>query len=442
MERNPIAVLRYEGERLKVILYEPSGRGGVCHYTYELAEHLVRAGAEVTLMTTEDYELEHLDRHFRLDYLFTRSWLTRLRRRPVPQRPSLAPVGRVVTGQPGTRGQRGLLRRLRMSLLHLRAVAGFLRRRPDVVHFQWLVNRVQDYKFIKLLRLVGIPAVYTAHDVEPHMTASPKDRVELQRLYDSAARIIVHAESNKRELVSVFAVDPSKIAVIPHGSYDFLRLRVPLSKETARERVGVPREKRVVLFFGLIKRYKGLEYLVEAFEEVRGRVRDAFLLIVGDVFAGDPEGHRYYSQMIDGLRGRDDVLCVASYVPVEAVGLYLTAADVVVLPYTRTYQSGVLLAAYAAGRPVVVTDTGGLSEVVEEGRSGLVVPPENAKALANAIGDILADSERLNAMGERARHLATALYGWDAIASRTIALYESVVRESRLGRQSRMSCFQ
>jgi glycosyltransferase involved in cell wall biosynthesis len=424
---------------MRVVLYEPSGRGGVCHYTYELAEHLAGAGVEVTLITTEDYELEHLDRHFRLDTLFTRSWLTRLRprRRPRPQDPS--PIGGIGTaGQVKTSGQRGFLRRLRIRLLHWRAIAGFLWRRPDLVHFQWLVSRAQDYDFIQLLHRLGIPAIYTAHDVEPHMAASRKDREELQRLYESAVKIIVHAESNKRELISVFAVDASKIAVIPHGSYDFLCAREPLTKEAARQRVGVPRGKKVILFFGLIKRYKGLEYLVEAFEEVRERVKDAFLLIVGDVYAGDPEGHRYYTQLIDGLRRRQDVLCVASYVPVETVGQYLAAADVVVLPYARTYQSGVLLAAYAAGRPVIATDTGGLSEVVEEGRSGLVVPPENAKALAVAIVDILADSERLTAMGERARQLATAVYGWDGIASRTIELYQSVARIGRHGLQNRM----
>jgi D-inositol-3-phosphate glycosyltransferase len=434
--------LENQGKRLRVILYEPSGRGGVCHYTYELAEHLARAGVDVTLITTEDYELKHLDRHFRLDYLFTRSWLTRLRGRWIRRHKGPPSIGRPTTiGKVKPGGQRVFLQRLRLRFLHLRAVAGFLWRRPDLVHFQWLVNRVQDHEFIKLLHRVGIPAIYTAHDVEPHTTASADDRVELQKLYEAAAKIIVHAENNKRELLSVFAIDAPKVAVIPHGSYDFLLPHEPLTKEAARERVGVPRGKKVILFFGLIKRYKGLEYLVDAFEEVRGKVKDAFLLIVGDVYAGDPEGHRYYTQMIDGLRGRADVLCVASYVPVEAVGQYLSAADVVVLPYTRTYHSGVLLAAYAAGRPVVVTDTGGLSEVVEEGRSGLVVPPKDPKALANGMINILSDPGRLNAMGERARHLATSVYGWDTIAARTIELYECVVGEARRGLQEGASGF-
>jgi glycosyltransferase involved in cell wall biosynthesis len=183
----------------------------------------------------------------------------------------------------------------------------------------------------------------------------------------------------------------------------------------------------VILFFGLIKRYKGLEYLVEAFEEVRRRVNDAFLLIVGDVYAADAVGHAFYSNLIERLRGRDDVLCVARYVALESVGGYLAASDVIVLPYARTFQSGVLLAAYAAGKPVVVTDTGGLGEAVEQGKSGVVVSPRDPKALAEGIISVLSDPKLRSAMGERARVLARTVYSWDAIAARTTELYESVL---------------
>ncbi len=439
------ASLKSDTRLLRVVLYEPSGRGGVCHYTHQLGEHLARAGVDVTLITTEDYELKQLERHFKVDYLFTRSWVTRLRlwinelRRNTSARTdrgrkggeaSLArarTVGVVKTGA----GYPKLLRNLRLRLRHLRAISYFLLRRPDVVHFQWFVNRLQGYRFINLLRRLRIPAVYTAHDVEPHTTTSGEERVDLQRIYDSVAKIIVHAESNKRELLSLFNVDPSKVAVIPHGSYAFLCAPEPLTKDEARERMGVPQGKRVILFFGLIKRYKGLEYLVDAFFKVRESMDDAFLLIVGDVYAGDSEGYEYYSRLIDGLRDRNDVLCIASYVPLETVGYYLAAADVVVLPYTRTYQSGVLLAAYAAGRPVVVTDTGGLGEVVEVGKSGYVVPPRDVKALARGIIDVLADREQLIAMGEHAKYLARRTYAWDGIASRTIELYQSIAGKRR-----------
>lgn len=433
--------MRSQGKRLRVTLYEPAGRGGVCHYTYQLAENLARAGADVTLMTTEDYELAHLDRRFRADYLFTASWPTRVCRFVGRLRRTSHEDSKRARGPALVSGARPFLRKLRIRLLHLRALLGFLWRRPDVVHLQWPVDRSLDARFLEWLRRLGIPTVYTAHDVEPH-ASSEKDRAGLRRLYESATRIVVHTESNKRELVSIFGVDPSRIAVIPHGSYDLLCGPEPLGKADARRKVGVPRGKKVILFFGLIKRYKGLEYLVEAFGYVRRDMSDAFLLIVGQVFEGDPDGHRYYSRLLDELRDEEDVLCVPRYVPLETVGDYLAAADVVALPYTRTYQSGVLLAAYAAGRPVVVTDTGGLSETVEKGRSGVVVAPGDAKALADGIREVLADPKRTEEMGRHARLLATTVFAWDVIAARTMELYRSLPsRRARAGHLSMLTRF-
>jgi D-inositol-3-phosphate glycosyltransferase len=410
---------------LRVVLYEPSGKGGVCHYTYALAEHLARAGADVTLMTTEDFELANLERHFRVRYSFRRSWPRRLRDRWGRRRSE--------GGAPSSSGPAhsspaggGLLRRLRLRSLHLAAIVGFLFRRPDVVHLQWLVDLRESRLWMTLLRWMRIPTVYTAHDVEPHRATSAEERTTLQEIYDAATKIIVHTESNRSALLESFPTAPSRIAVIPHGSYDFLQTPEPLTKAAARERIGVPPDRSVILFFGLIKRYKGLEHLVEAFENVRHRSPNAFLLVVGDLFRGDPDGYTFYRSLLERLEGRDDVRCVAQYVPVEDVGLYFAAADVVVLPYVRTTHSGVLLAAYAAARPVVVTDTGGLRESVEEGRSGLVVPPADPPALAEAIVDILGHPDRRDAMGKRARQLAATVYSWDSIASRTIALYRSL----------------
>jgi glycosyltransferase involved in cell wall biosynthesis len=415
----------------RIVLYEPSGRGGVCHYTHQLAEHLAKAGAEVELITTEDYELANRERHFRLLPLFRASWPTRLIRWLRRPRASTSRRGDSGTGGPSSPARppsraRLALRRVRLRAIHLRMLIRYLSgRRPDVVHVQWTADRGVDARFLRRLRAIGVPTVYTAHDVEPHM-GSGGERDRIARLYDAATRIIVHGESNKKELLSLFRVSPSKVAVIPHGSYDLFSGSGTPGREEARRRLGVPRDARVILFFGLIKRYKGLEHLVEAFRQLRREVPDAFLLVVGEVFAGDPEAHRDYTRLLDELRDREDALCVPRYVPVEAVGEYFAASDVVVLPYTRTFQSGVLLAAYAAGKPVIVSDTGALPETVEAGRSGLVVPPGDAGALARALRELLADPRRLAAMGEHARGLARTVFAWDAVAERTMRLYDTL----------------
>jgi len=235
----------------------------------------------------------------------------------------------------------------------------------------------------------------------------------------------VHAERTRKDLVSSFGVAPRRIGLVPHGSYDFLLPDGGMSREDARARLGLPPDGRVVLFFGLIKRYKGLEYLLEAFGRIEKRFLDARLVIVGGLFR-DSDGYRFYRTLLEEASRRRNVTCVIEYVPLEKVGSYLCAADVVALPYTKTYQSGVLLAALAAGRPVVVTDTGGLSEVVEHGRTGLVVPPREPVALAAAISRLLEDPRAAEAMGRRAFELSRTTYSWDRIAGETMRLYRSI----------------
>jgi len=186
----------------------------------------------------------------------------------------------------------------------------------------------------------------------------------------------------------------------------------------------------VILFFGLIKRYKGLEYLVQAFEQVQRTVKDASLLIVGKVYEGVSEDSRFYANLLAQLTGQPEVICVDEYVPCERIGVYFSASDVVVLPYTKSYQSGVLLSAYAAGRAVIVTDTGGLSEAVEEEKSGLVIPARDVEALAQALTRLLGNPDQLEEMGRYAKYLADTTYSWNRIASKTIDCYNSLLTGS------------
>src|SRR5262249_1977041 len=162
--------------------------------------------------------------------------------------------------------------------------------------------------------------------------------------------------------------------------YDFFyeNLTSP-NKEVARHKISILDDKKVVLFFGGIRKNKGLEYLVEAFQEVKGKIKEAILLVVGRG-GRDEESFTYYSSLTCRLYHNEGVIFVERYVPVEEVGYYFAASDVVALPYVEVSQSGVLLLAYSSSKPVVVTDTGGLSEIVEVGRSGLVVPAKDVKA--------------------------------------------------------------
>jgi glycosyltransferase involved in cell wall biosynthesis len=413
---------------LRVAIYEPSGMGGICHYTYQLAEALAKLGCDVIVLTASKYELENLPRQFRVVFLFRPSRVRRLLVRAARLLKRRGVRGQEASGAAGPgrvpSALVGLLRALRLRLLYARAALQLLRLRPDVVHFQ-SVSRGRDLPLVRLLRRLGFRTVYTAHDLLPHDSSHPAEREALARVYRSVDRLIVHARSNREEMVSEFGADPAKIQLVAHGSYEFLLPEGRIARAEARRRLGLPAAGQIVLFFGLIKRYKGLEYLIEAFRLVERRVPDAKLAIVGGLFS-DADGYGYYRDLLDQVSREKNVWSVVDYVPVEKVGLYLLASDVVALPYTRTYQSGVLLAAYAAGRPVVVTDTGGLPEVVEEGLTGFVVPPRDTDALAGAICRVLEDPPRAAAMGERALRLAQTAYSWDRIAGETVRLYRSL----------------
>ncbi|MGH9368297.1 MAG: glycosyltransferase, partial [Thermoanaerobaculia bacterium] len=369
-------------------------------------------GCRVTVVTSSAYELDRLPRRFRTVFLFRPSRIKRL----LVRRGSVG----------GRRPFLNALRSARLRMLYGSLALRLLWRRPDVVHFQ-SVSYGRDLFLVRLVAGLGFPVVYTAHDLLPHDSNSPEEREALASLYRRVDRVIVHADANRAELLKEFQVGAERVEVVPHGSYDFLLPEGEIERVAARTRLGLPSSGRIVLFLGLIKRYKGLEVLVDAFRQIAGRLPDAKLLIVGGLFP-NAAGYSFYRQLLDEIAGDPQVITIPEYVPVETVGLYLCAADVVALPYVKTYHSGVLLAAYAAGRPVVVTDTGGMPEVVEEGRTGFVVPTRDPEALGSALARILENAPRAAAMGERAGQLARTTYSWERIAVRTARLYRAVAR--------------
>jgi glycosyltransferase involved in cell wall biosynthesis len=415
---------------LRVALYEPFGRGGICHYTYQLAEALSRQGCDVTVVTPESWELAALPRSFRVRFLGRRSAIKRLLLALGNPR---APRRREDTEEEPARWNARLSSWLggpRWLLLQTFLAAEIAMRRFDVVHMH-SVGLGTGRRLVRLFRVLGLPVLCTAHEALPHEQCSSEQLRELGEFYSSVTRIVVHAGRTRDELVRLFAIDPRKIAVVPHGAYDLFFPSGRISREDARARVGFPASRPTILFFGLIRRYKGLEYLAEAFARVQETLPEAMLAIVGELFRGDNAGYADYSRLIADVARRPNVRRVPGYVPLESVGAYLSAADVVVLPYTQTSQSGVLLAAFAAGRPVVVTDTGGLSETVADGFTGFVVPARDAHGLAAAILRVLRDPAAAEAMGRNSAREADTTYSWDRVASLTADLYASVISERR-----------
>ncbi len=310
--------------------------------------------------------------------------------------------------QPGARRAVKLAEHVPDMLRYRRAA-----RMADIVHFQWLAVQHLDGHLLPANRSRGgarRPLVLSAHDILPR-EPRPGQLGAQRRLYERFDAVVVHSEHGRERLTGELGIDPARVHVIPHGAFEHL------AAEGARASSEAPllphSEKPVVLCFGLMRPYKGIDLLLEAW---RG-VEDAELWIVGaprmDISAlraGAPAGVRFEARFIG-----DDELPA-----------YFRRADLVVLPYREIDQSGVLFTALAFGKPLLLSDVGGFPEIAATGAARMF-PAGDASSLHVALRELLGDRERLSLMAARARDAAAGEYAWESIARRTVALYEQLL---------------
>jgi glycosyltransferase involved in cell wall biosynthesis len=335
-------------------------------YDRALASALARAGAEVELITS------------RFDY------------GDVPDAPGVTVRDGFYRWAPPAGRRYARLAQHVPDMLRYRRAA----RAADVVHFQWLSVQALDAHLLPPVH----PRILTAHDVLPR-EPKPSQLAGQRALYERMDAIVVHSEHGAARLRDEVRLDPAKVHVIPHGVLDNLT-------HTAPEPL-FAKTKPVVLFFGLIRPYKGLDVLLEAWREARPA---AELWVVGMP--------RMDASFIHGPGVRTALRFVSGP---ELAGAF-TAADLVVLPYREIDQSGVLFTALAFGKPLLVSDVGGFGEI--DGAE--LVPPGDPHALATALSALLENPAKLERMAASSRGLAAGAYGWDGIARRTLALYEAV----------------
>jgi glycosyltransferase involved in cell wall biosynthesis len=337
-------------------------------YDHELAAALARAGADVELVTSR----------FRFGDA------------PEPdgyrRRELFYPVSSRLFGRS----------RLRLPLKvaeHPVGLAALRRIQADVLHMQWLPAPELDARLFR----PHLPSVFTAHDLLPRRTAA---KTELwRRLFSRFDRIVVHSESG-RETLAELGVEPEKLRVIPHPVFP--------SRPERRD------DGRTVLAFGMIRPYKGLG---DAIEAVR-RAGDARLLVAGDPL----EPLEPYRAAANGL----EVEWRLGYLSPAETDRAFGDATVAVFPYRPELdQSGALLRALGAGVPAVAYDVGGIAEPVRSFDAGRVVPAGDVDGLAQAVHELLADSDALalaRAGARRAREELT----WDAAARAHLAVYEEI----------------
>jgi glycosyltransferase involved in cell wall biosynthesis len=386
---------------LRVYIY-PAGLAGMAFYSYKLANALAGRGLQVKLFVDDQYELEDMPAKFdKVNVLSSKNVTFGSNRNRVARMANV--VGAHVYNW-------------HKFYFYVKNY------RPDVVHIQPLFHLV-DWYILGFLRAPKRKLVITVHDVIPHKFYSRRfhrlELVILQYIYNKADKLIVHSQKNKEQLLEHFSVDEHKVIVVPHGEYTLPETTQVISASVARSTLNLNEHQQVILYFGFIRKNKGIDILLKAFDRVAETVPNSVLVVAGSAIQG--ESFHEYRQIINRMKHKSRVRCFVKYVETKDLPTYFTPAEIVVLPYVEfCSQSGVLHLAQGFGKAVICTNVGGMPEVVENHKTGLIVPPGSVERLAEAMIYVLEHKEVREQMGQRAKETALKRFSWDEIAKATI----------------------
>lgn len=327
-----------------------------------------------------------------------------------------------------------LLRKtLRVSAYYVRLIYYAAKSKPRIFHILWN-NKFQSFDrtllmvYYKLLRKRTILTVHNVNIRKRDSKDTAFNRLTLRIQYRLSDHLFVHTEKMKLDLITEFGVQESRISVIPFG----INNSVPdtcLTPVEAKQRLGIKEGKKTILFFGNIAPYKGLEYLITAFQQLGARTKNYHLVI-----AGRPKGPQEYWAAIERMM-RDDVeggciLLRAGYIPDDETEVYFKAADVLALPYRYIYQSGVMFLGHSFGLPVLASDVGCLKDDIVEGKTGFVFRSEDPKDLARVIERYFASDlfANLDSRRREIRDYAAARHSWEVISQKTMSVYADLLR--------------
>jgi len=288
--------------------------------------------------------------------------------------------------------------------------------RPVFPYYIELFNQLKSFR---------IPVVLTCHDVLPHIPEA-NDLNNLSQIYSEADHFIVGNEQELEKLKETFRIPKTKISLVRHGVYNLFDQK-RFSPKTAKETLSLD-DKKVILFFGWLRRYKGLLDLIRAMKEIKKEIKEAFLYISAKPAWEAEKDEKIYLDEIKKLRLSKDIQTNFEYLPTERVELLFKAADVVALPYTTVSQSGILNLAFAFKKPVVVSNLFYEAKIINK-KMGLVVPPKNPKALARAITEILKDPEKAKKYGQAGFQYAQKELSWQRVAKDTYKAYQKTIKQ-------------
>lgn len=308
--------------------------------------------------------------------------------------------------------------------------------RPDIIHLHWIhrffvtdrgvgpiLTAVLGFRLVVellVLRLYGVGLVWTVHNLADHERLAPRTERAIRSLcVRMVHRLVVHCPEAAAETTEAYRLQTwnrTGISVIPHGNYDPFYQRTG-TRTKARERLGIPDDATVLLYFGLIRPYKNVTELIETFSRIES---STVLYVVGNPWTSELERAVKTACARDGrIRNR------LEYIPDAEVPRYFLAADAIVLPFNGVLTSGSAILAMTFGRAIIAPKAGCIPSLVSDDRGGITYDPNDSAGLEQALITAMADRSQLRTMGRRNRRIADTL-SWDRIATETAQIYEDI----------------
>jgi len=411
-------------KQLHIMVVEPRGTGGMIHYAYQLCSALSNTGAKVTLVTSNVYEMDDFPHNFALRKQM-RLWSTIESQQTES---SFGWVGGVV--QKTYRLVRRAIRAIRLIIEWVRLVAYLVQAKPDVIQFG-KIEFPFEALFLGFLKRKGLTLSQVCHEFELReqgngFLVNISNRL-YRWVYSTFSAIFFHGESNRQRFLSLFDVPKERLYLIDHGNEGLFLLHNSsgMTAPQLRTQYGIGPNAPVILFFGNLMPSKGVPDLLKAFAQVNQKEDQARLVVAGNPskFIDMDE----LKKLVVELNISNAITFDMRYIPMENVSALMDMSRVVVYPYLNSTQSGALQVAYTFGKAVIATNVGGLPEAVEDGKSGILVPPASPNDLAKAILKFIEDPQLADEMGAYAKHLSDTRFSWNSIARKMFDIYSSAV---------------
>ena len=291
----------------------------------------------------------------------------------------------------------------------------------SIFHFHIFYTNVLVFFNLLVVKILFGKVVLTVHDVSSFSNSSNSSIIG-NFIYILTDRIITHNEFSKSEIINVNTNLSSCISIIPHGNYTPF-INIQYDKEKSKEQLVIPNNRRILLFFGMIKKVKGLEVLLSALKGVIKQNPDVLLVIAGKPWEND---FSVYQKIIDENNLSEYILLHTKFIPQEDVEHYYCASDLVILPYKKIYQSGVLMMTLSFERPALVSDLPPFKEIILDNENGFIFKSEDVNDLTLKLISILSNKELIEKVRNKGSELIKTKYDWVEIGKQTNQVYQSL----------------